>query len=85
MGLAIRGKRILLTEDKDFGQLVFAAGRGAIGILLLRYPPRARPRLPSDVADLLCRKGESLRGSFAVVQPGRIRIRRLGRMPGGGR
>ena len=39
--LALREKRILLTEDKDFGQLVFAHGQKTIGVIFLRFPTSA--------------------------------------------
>lgn len=35
--LAVRDRRILLTEDKDFGQLLYAHGQAAPGIIFLRY------------------------------------------------
>src|SRR3990172_2080429 len=35
--LAVREERLLLTEDKDFGQLVYARGRRTAGVLLLRF------------------------------------------------
>ena len=31
--------RLLLTEDKDFGELVFRAGMPVSGVVLLRVPP----------------------------------------------
>ena len=40
--LALRESRILLTEDKDFGQLVFAAGRESVGVVLIRFAAGAR-------------------------------------------
>ena len=76
LGLAIREKRILLTEDKDFGQWVFAERRATGGVIFLRYPPAARPVMPSVVVQLVERHGRRLFGSFVVVQPGRVRIGR---------
>jgi len=78
--LAVREERLLLTEDKDFGQLVYAGGRRTAGVLLLRVPASAREALPKVVVNLVRRRGERLVGCFVVVQPGRIRI---GRSPGG--
>ena len=46
MDLAVRDKRILLTEDKDFGQLVYANAREAGGIVFIRFPSDARKSLP---------------------------------------
>jgi predicted nuclease of predicted toxin-antitoxin system len=66
--------RILLTEDKDFGQLVFAAAHQTAGIVLLRWPVTARSSLGSTLVELVAKHGDSLPGSFAVVEPGRVRI-----------
>ena len=74
--LAVREGRILLTEDKDFGQLVYAAKRGTGGVILLRYPATARTNLSEAVMELVGRLGESLLGRFVVMQPGRVRIGR---------
>lgn len=72
--LAERERRIFLTEDKDFGQLVYAAGKTATGVIFIRFPVNARKSLTEVVLDLVREKGEALDGYFAVVQPGRIRI-----------
>ena len=75
IGLARRTDRILLTEDKDFGQLVFATQRHTAGVLLLRYPARARHQLARDVATFVEGRAHRLHGRFVVMQPGRVRIR----------
>jgi predicted nuclease of predicted toxin-antitoxin system len=66
--------RILLTEDKDFGQLVFAAAHRTAGVVLLRWPVTARGTLGSALVELVAANGDALLGSFAVVEPGRVRI-----------
>jgi predicted nuclease of predicted toxin-antitoxin system len=38
MELALAENRILLTEDKDFGWLVFAARVDSPGVILIRFP-----------------------------------------------
>lgn len=80
ISLAVRERRILLTEDKDFGQLVYADRRATGGILLLRFPATARSGLAKAVLELVRRRGERLIGRFIVIQPSRIRI---GGTPGG--
>ena len=72
--LAGSEKRILLTEDKDFGQLVFAHGEKTLGVLFLRFPFPAREQIAKDVSDLIMQQGEKLVGCFVTIQPGRIRI-----------
>ena len=39
--MAEREGRIFVTEDRDFGQLVYAGANPAPGVILLRYPSRA--------------------------------------------
>jgi len=71
---ALDHERILLTEDKDFGDLVFAHGERAHGVILLRYPRSARDWIARDVVRLVEAHGERLPACFVVVRPGRIRI-----------
>ncbi|OPY69944.1 MAG: hypothetical protein A4E57_00822 [Syntrophorhabdaceae bacterium PtaU1.Bin034] len=47
--LANHEKSILITEDKDFGQLVYASGHESVGVILLRYPFHSRKRLFKDI------------------------------------
>ena len=66
-------ERIVITNDKDFGELIFRLGRPAEGIILLRASttdPKERFELVKGVLD----KAE---GRFIVVKEGRIRVRRL--------
>lgn len=80
--LARRDQRVLLTEDKDFGQLVYAAGNAAGSVIFIRYPASARALLPQIVVDLVSREQDRLAGAFVVVQPSRIRISRSPIAPG---
>jgi predicted nuclease of predicted toxin-antitoxin system len=69
--------RILLTEDKDFGELVYRLHQPARGIVLLRFDvsdrdwkiPRLRALLEEDV--------ERLPGSFVVLEVNKTRFRPL--------
>jgi len=72
--LAYDEKRILLTEDKDFGQLVYSHGQKTLGVIFLRFPTSARRQISRDVVNLVKQQGEKLAGCFITVQPGRIRI-----------
>ena len=79
VSLAVSENRILLTEDKDFGGLIYAHGHKAIGVIFLRYPVSERNRIAQDLVELVKQQNEKLIGSFVTVTPKRIRI---GRMPG---
>jgi predicted nuclease of predicted toxin-antitoxin system len=67
-------QRILLTEDKDFGWLVFASQRESAGVILIRFPGGARRSLVEAVAVLVRQRGAELQNCFAVVEPGFVRI-----------
>jgi len=75
--LSVARQRILLTEDKDFGQLVYAHGKETVGVVLVRYPNQARGSLGEDVRRLVEDHGEKLVGAFVVLEPGRVRISRV--------
>lgn len=75
--LARSDSRIVLTEDRDFGRLVFAATHATSGVIYIRYPAPLRPELAARVLQLVQREGERLEKSFTVVGPRRIRIRSL--------
>ena len=74
--VAHRENRILLTEDKDFGQLVFAGGSATCGVVLVRFPASVRRDAPRAVTELAAREGDKLLHAFAVATPGRLRILR---------
>lgn len=76
LALAAAEHRILLTFDKDFGELARSAHLPLeCGVILLRLP---MPR-PSEFQRLagLIRSGTNWSGQFSVVEPGRIRTRPL--------
>jgi predicted nuclease of predicted toxin-antitoxin system len=72
--LAVREKRILLTEDKDFGRLVYSHGQKTLGVIFLRFPTSVRKEIAKDVVKLVRQQGEKLAGCFITVEPGQIRI-----------
>jgi predicted nuclease of predicted toxin-antitoxin system len=75
MKLAVAEDRILLTEDRDFGRLAFAARADSPGVILIRFPASVRVRLPVTIRRLVTDHGPRLREAFVVLRPGSIRIR----------
>ena len=71
---ALKEKRVLITEDLDFGRLVYARGRSTAGVLLVRFPNNARGAKPATVVEVVARLGSRLERAFAVVEPGRVRL-----------
>jgi predicted nuclease of predicted toxin-antitoxin system len=73
---AVSDDRLLITEDKDFGQLVYAAARQTGGVILIRFPARVRANLADSVVEMVRQRGHRLIGNFTVLQPGRVRTGR---------
>lgn len=74
---AILEQRVLLTIDKDFGELAFARSLPAsCGIILLRLPMENLARLTVKVTELIGSR-DDWTGQFAVVEETRVRFRRL--------
>lgn len=74
--LAVAENRLLITEDKDFGEWVFAHQHAMTGVLLIRYPVSMRSSMVAAVIDLIGGHAPDLDGSFTVLEPGRARIRK---------
>ena len=75
---ATREGRILLTFDKDFGELA----RGSelprtCGVVLLRLPMPTPVNVGYRLAALITAR-DDWAGSFSVIEPGRVRMRPLG-------
>ncbi len=66
--------RILITEDKDFGQMVYAKSQASAGVVFIRFPANLRLLVPDMIVRLAEEQGERLHRRFIVVRPGRIRI-----------
>jgi predicted nuclease of predicted toxin-antitoxin system len=77
LALSVKEQRVLLTEDKDFGRLVFAANREFAGVIFVRFPASARGSLGARVVETVQREQDRLGGAFVVLQPHRTRITRL--------
>jgi predicted nuclease of predicted toxin-antitoxin system len=73
---AARENRILLTEDKDFGWLVFVSTAKSAGVILIRFPGNARLTLVDSIRRVVREHAADLHNAFVVVQPGAVRITR---------
>jgi predicted nuclease of predicted toxin-antitoxin system len=67
---------ILLTEDKDFGELVFRLDRVHGGVILVRLAGASPATKAETVAMVLQDHAAELPGAFTVISPGAVRIRR---------
>lgn len=67
---------ILLTADKDFGEIVFRQRRITEGVLFMRLAGQSQKRKAEIVASGIKRHGKELLRAFSVITPGGIRIRK---------
>jgi predicted nuclease of predicted toxin-antitoxin system len=77
--LARTESRIVLTEDRDFGRLVFAAAHATSGVIYVRFPAQRRQELPGRILELIRTQAPRLPQTFAVVTPDRVRLTSLPR------
>jgi len=76
---AQKEKAILLTGDLGFGNILrFPLGQH-FGIVVARYPTEMRPKeinreIAASLRDL---KDKDFKGNLIILEPGRIRIRRV--------
>jgi predicted nuclease of predicted toxin-antitoxin system len=76
LAMANDDKRLLLTQDKDFGELVFRLKNVHYGVILIRlegYKPALKAEI---VLKALVKHKDELINSFTVIQPNAIRIRK---------
>lgn len=68
--------RVLITEDRDFGELVYARRRSSAGVVFVKFPSRARGAKPAAVVEAVAKLGARLRDGFTVIEPARVRVGR---------
>ncbi len=76
MQRANQEKALLLTADKDFGDLVFRQSRIIYGVVLIRLSGLPSQRKAEMVAKAVKEHAEELYQNFTVISHGAVRIRR---------
>jgi predicted nuclease of predicted toxin-antitoxin system len=67
---------LLLTLDKDFGELVFRQNLIHAGVVLIRLSGLQATTKAQLIAAVMRDRGEELRDAFSVITPGSVRIRK---------
>jgi predicted nuclease of predicted toxin-antitoxin system len=68
---------VLLTADKDFGELVFRQGLTQSGVVLIRLAGIAPERKADLVSGAFAQHSQELHRGFSVLSPSALRIRKL--------
>lgn len=74
LALAYREQRVVVTNDRDFGELVFRHGRPHAGVILFRLGSADLPTKVARLTEILTHHGDELR-SFIVATPDSVRVR----------
>jgi len=75
LAFANAGRALLLTSDKDFGELVFRQRSIHGGVVLFRLAGLSMLRKSRIISGALAAHGNEMRGAFSLITPGHIRIR----------
>jgi predicted nuclease of predicted toxin-antitoxin system len=74
LATALAESRVLVTFDKDFGEMAFRQGKSATcGVILLRPRVRSPNYLAQFVSGVLAQT-VSWEGNFSVAQEGKLRV-----------
>ncbi|MGH7856811.1 MAG: DUF5615 family PIN-like protein [Candidatus Binatia bacterium] len=77
--LASSSDAVLLTEDRDFGRLVFAERRNARGVVLLRFAAKERLEIARRMVELARSTSIDLETAFVTLSQRSARVRSLPR------
>src|SRR5262245_14189293 len=67
---------LLMTADKDFGELIHREGKIHAGIILLRLAGLSNATKADAVAKIIRERAAELPGGFTVISPGTVRTRK---------
>jgi predicted nuclease of predicted toxin-antitoxin system len=69
-------KRVLITFDADFGEIIFRRKLQAQGIILLKFVPKSSQHIADTISNVLATQAQ-IEGHFVTVTEKRIRVLRL--------
>ena len=74
--IAANEQRMIVTMDKDFGDLVYRSGKRHSGILLLRLEAATGDQKVKIVERIIRSFEKEIKGRFCVYQDDRLRIKK---------
>lgn len=78
LGLANRKSSLLLTADRDFGELVFRQKLISVGVVLIRLAGLSTSQKGKITTQAIQEHETEFLQAFSVITPDAVRIRRLG-------
>ena len=79
LALAFEEERLVLTEDRDFGELVHRLRLPSHGVVYLRFGVEDRAEKAPRLVEVVDTLAERLPGAFVVLEKDRVRLRPLAR------
>lgn len=76
LSIAVSENRMVVTMDKDFGELVYHSGLPHYGVLLLRLEGVKADEKVKTIEKILIKYSDRLLNNFCVFQYGRLRVRK---------
>jgi len=73
--LANKEKRVLITNDTDFSEIVFLQKKVSIGIILIRIKGQVVNKKLSVLKKLIEHYSDKIKNNFIVITDKRIRVR----------
>ena len=75
--LSLKNKWVIVTFDKDFGELIYKQGcNKPFGIILLRVTPKS-PKYILQILEWLLQTIISFEGNFVIVKEDKVRVIKL--------
>ncbi|MDW7679992.1 MAG: DUF5615 family PIN-like protein [bacterium] len=75
--LAVREERIVITMDKDFGELVYHSSMVHSGIILLRLEDASGDEKLEVIKEIINKYSEKIKDHFCVYQRDKFRVRNI--------
>ena len=73
--IAVAESRMVITMDKDFGELIYNSGTQHAGVLILRLED-AKGKKKAEIVEIILREYQNkMSNRFCVYQDGKLRIR----------
>ncbi|MBK8670875.1 MAG: DUF5615 family PIN-like protein [Saprospiraceae bacterium] len=75
--IALQNKALLITEDKDFGNLVFSHGFQGVSVLLIRYDKPIYSQIEKVFLEIISNYSHLDNPKFMVLTGKNLRVRKL--------